>query len=46
MTLFTIGALKARATVGHWLREGLSLLVIGLVSATLAWLVGALLEVK
>lgn len=46
LTLFAIGAMKARATVGHWVREGLTLLAIGLISAALAWGVGALLEVQ
>jgi VIT1/CCC1 family predicted Fe2+/Mn2+ transporter len=45
LALFAIGALKARFTVGSLLREGLTLTVIGLVSAALAWAVGALLKV-
>jgi VIT1/CCC1 family predicted Fe2+/Mn2+ transporter len=45
LALFTIGALKARATVGSWLREGLTLAGIGMVSAGLGWGVGLLFRV-
>ena len=45
-TLFAMGALKARATVGSWVRSGLSLLLIGLISAALAYLAGLLFEVR
>lgn len=44
-TLFVIGALKARATVGSAWREGLILMAIGLVTAALAWLTGELFKV-
>lgn len=46
LSLFTLGALKARSTVGSWLREGATLMAIGLVSAALAWAVGLWLEVR
>lgn len=45
LSLFGLGAFKARATVGSWVREGLTLAVIGLVSAALAWGVGLLFRV-
>jgi predicted membrane protein (TIGR00267 family) len=44
-SLFAIGALKARATVGSVLGEGLKLAAIGLVTAALAWLTGELFKV-
>jgi VIT1/CCC1 family predicted Fe2+/Mn2+ transporter len=46
LALFIIGAVKARATVGSWVREGLVLLCIGLFTAALAYVAGLLLEVR
>jgi VIT1/CCC1 family predicted Fe2+/Mn2+ transporter len=46
VSLFTIGALKARATVGSLLAEGTKLAAIGLITAALAWLTGELFKVK
>jgi len=45
-SLFAIGALKARATVGSWVAEGLKLAAIGIVTAALGWGVGALFRVS
>lgn len=45
LSLFVIGALKARVTVGSWVREGLQLAGIGIVTAGLGWGVGALFRV-
>jgi VIT1/CCC1 family predicted Fe2+/Mn2+ transporter len=45
VALFAIGAAKARATVGSWLREGLTLAAIGMVSAGLGWAVGLIFKV-
>ncbi len=39
--LFGFGAYKAQVTVGHWLRSGLQLMLIGVVSALAGYLVGA-----
>jgi len=44
-TLFAIGALKAKATVGSLWGQGFQLAAIGLITAALAWLTGALLKV-
>lgn len=44
-TLFAMGAVKARVTVGSPWREGLILAAIGLVSALLGYATGALLQV-
>jgi VIT1/CCC1 family predicted Fe2+/Mn2+ transporter len=41
-TLFAVGAWQARVTVGHWLRRGLELAAIGLVSALAGWWAGRL----
>lgn len=41
-SLFAMGALKARATVGSPGREGLKLTTIGLVAAAFGWGVGML----
>ncbi|MBX7096881.1 MAG: VIT1/CCC1 transporter family protein [Myxococcaceae bacterium] len=46
LALFALGAVKARNTVGSTLREGLTLMAIGLVTSALAWAVGLWLEVK
>jgi VIT1/CCC1 family predicted Fe2+/Mn2+ transporter len=45
LSLFAIGALKARATVGSILGEGVKLAAIGLVTAALAWVTGELFKV-
>jgi len=42
LTLFAIGAVKARMTVGHWARSGTQMAVIGTVSALAGYLVGML----
>jgi predicted membrane protein (TIGR00267 family) len=46
VTLFAMGALKARATVGSPIRSGLQLLLIGLASAALAYCAGRVFEAK
>lgn len=45
LTLFAVGAYKARLTVGHPARSGLEMAVIGTVSALVGYAVGALLKV-
>lgn len=44
ITLFAVGAYKAKVTVGHWYRSGLELTVIGLVSALVGYGVGLLFK--
>ena len=45
LTLFVVGVLKARATVGHPGRSGLEMAVIGTISALVGYAVGALFKV-
>jgi VIT1/CCC1 family predicted Fe2+/Mn2+ transporter len=45
LALFAAGAYQAKTTVGHWLRRGLELTLIGMGSAFAGWLVGRLLRV-
>ncbi len=45
LTLFVVGAYKARLTVGHPGKSGLEMAVIGTVSALVGYAVGALLKV-
>jgi vacuolar iron transporter family protein len=45
LTLFVIGAYKARVTVGKPMRSGLEMMVIGTLSALAGYLVGILLKV-
>ncbi|MBI3740276.1 MAG: VIT1/CCC1 transporter family protein, partial [Chloroflexi bacterium] len=37
VTLFAVGAYKARATVGHWGRSGMEMMVIGILSALVGY---------
>lgn len=41
LTLFVIGAVKARMTVGHWGKSGFQMAVIGTVSALAGYLIGS-----
>jgi VIT1/CCC1 family predicted Fe2+/Mn2+ transporter len=43
--LFAVGFYKARTTVGHPGKSGLEMVVIGIVSALVGYLVGLLLKV-
>lgn len=45
LTLFGVGAYKARVTVGRWYKSGLQMMVIGVVSALVGYLVGLLFKV-
>jgi len=45
LTLFAIGAYKARMTVGKPLRSGLEMMIIGTLSAAAGYLVGIILKV-
>ncbi|MCX6733989.1 MAG: VIT1/CCC1 transporter family protein [Candidatus Peregrinibacteria bacterium] len=42
LALFGAGAFKAKITVGYWLKSGIQMLVIGLVSALLGYYIGYL----
>jgi VIT1/CCC1 family predicted Fe2+/Mn2+ transporter len=44
-TLFAVGAYKARTTVGSWIKSGLEMTAIGLLSAMAGWLAGRLFRV-
>ena len=46
LTLFAFGAYKAKATIGHPLKSGLELALIGTVSALVGYLIGAALPVS
>jgi VIT1/CCC1 family predicted Fe2+/Mn2+ transporter len=46
VTLFAAGAYQAWTTVGHWLRRGSELTLIGLGSALAGWLVGRAFSVS
>lgn len=45
LTLFLVGAVKARLTVGNWGRSGIEMTVIGLVAALIGYGVGLLFQV-
>ncbi|WP_394842352.1 VIT1/CCC1 transporter family protein [Pendulispora brunnea] len=45
LSLFAVGAYKARATIGHPLRSGFELALIGTVSALVGYVIGAALPV-
>lgn len=45
ITLFVVGAYKARLTIGHWHRSGLEMAVIGIASALVGYVVGLLFKV-
>lgn len=45
IVLFVVGVYKARTTVGHPVKSGLEMAVIGIVSALVGYLVGILLKV-
>jgi vacuolar iron transporter family protein len=46
VTLFIVGAYKARMTVGHWGRSGTEMAVIGLASALVGYIVGLIFKVQ
>ncbi|NWF64139.1 MAG: VIT1/CCC1 transporter family protein [Chloroflexi bacterium] len=45
LVLFAIGFYKARVTVGKPLRSGTEMMLIGMISAMVGYLVGVLLKV-
>ena len=45
LTLFTVGAYKAKTTVGNWKKSGLEIAVIGIVAAFIGYAVGLFFKV-
>lgn len=45
VTLFAVGAYKARATVGHWGKSGTEMAIIGTLSALVGYVVGLFFQV-
>ena len=45
ITLFTIGAVKAKVTIGNWKKSGIEMAVVGTLAALVGYLVGSLLGV-
>jgi VIT1/CCC1 family predicted Fe2+/Mn2+ transporter len=43
LVLFTVGAYKARITVGSWWKSGLEMALIGMLAAITGWLIGKVL---
>ncbi len=43
ITLFIIGAVKAKLTIGDWRKSGLEMLVVGIVAALAGYFIGTLL---
>lgn len=43
ITLFVVGAVKGKLTVGNWKRTGLEMLAVGMVAAAIGYAVGILL---
>lgn len=46
LTLFMVGVVKSRLTVGTWYKSGLQMLVIGIVSALVGYLIGMAFSVQ
>lgn len=46
IALFAVGAVKSRITVGHWLKSGTELAVVGTVAAILGYLIGVFLGAR
>ena len=46
IALFITGAIEAKFTVGHWIKKGIQLMVIGMAAAGIGFLVGKLLGVS
>ena len=45
LTLFTVGAVKSKMTVGSWKKSGLEMMLVGTVAALVGYVVGSLLGV-
>jgi len=46
LSLFLFGAYSARVTVGHWVRSGIQLTLIGMISALAGYAIGMLFHVE
>jgi len=46
IALFVTGAIEGKLTVGHWIRKGIQLMLIGMVAAGIGFLIGKLLGVS
>lgn len=44
LTLFTVGAYKAKTTIGDWKKSGLEIAIIGIVAALIGYVVGLLFK--
>ena len=45
ITLFVAGAVEGKMTIGHWLKKGVQLAVIGMCAAGIGFLIGKMLGV-
>ena len=45
LTLFAVGAVKARITIGNWKKSGIEMAIVGTVAALVGYVVGSLLGV-
>ena len=45
LTLFVVGAIKSRITIGKWYKSGLQMMLIGIISALFGYLVGYLFTI-
>ncbi|MCC6643650.1 VIT1/CCC1 transporter family protein [Candidatus Peregrinibacteria bacterium] len=46
LTLFIVGAIKSKLTVGRWYRSGLQMMIIGILSALIGYLIGLIFSVQ
>ena len=46
ITLFVVGSIKAKLSIGNWKRSGFELMIIGIVAALLGYGIGLLLKVN
>jgi VIT1/CCC1 family predicted Fe2+/Mn2+ transporter len=45
LTLFMVGAIKAKFTIGNWKKSGIEMAVVGTLAALVGYLIGSLLGV-
>jgi predicted membrane protein (TIGR00267 family) len=46
IALFITGAVEGKFTVGHWLKKGIQLMMIGMLAALIGFIIGELLHVN
>lgn len=46
VALFITGAIEAKFTVGHWLKKGVQLMIIGMLAALIGFVIGELLHIR